>query len=98
MQQGGYQTAWIGKWHLGTMPVGFDYWKIPPGQGDYYNPDFIGPTNDTVRHEGYMTELITQFSLDWLDKRQKDKPFMLVIGEKATHRTWVPDLQDLGQI
>ena len=97
LQRGGYQTAWIGKWHLGTTPVGFDYWKIPPGQGDYYNPDFIGPTNDTVRHEGYMTELITQFSLDWLNKRQKDKPFMLVIGEKATHRTWVPDLPDLGR-
>lgn len=97
LQQGGYQTAWVGKWHLGSAPVGFDYWKVLPDQGSYYNPDFIGPGRDTVRHEGYVTELITKFSLDWLDKRQPDKPFMMVIGEKATHRSWLPDLPDLGR-
>ena len=96
MQQGGYQTAWIGKWHLGSKPVGFDYWNVLPDQGSYYNPDFMGE-KDTVRHEGYVTELITRFSLDWLNRRQKDKPFMLVIGEKATHRSWLPDLPDLGR-
>ena len=96
LQSNGYQTAWIGKWHLGSTPVGFDYWKIPPGQGHYYNPDFIGSAGDTTQHEGYITEIITKLSLDWLDTRPKAKPFVLVIGEKATHRTWVPDLQDLG--
>lgn len=97
LQKSGYQTAWIGKWHLGSTPVGFDYWKIPPGQGHYYNPDFIGSAGDTTQYEGYISEIITKLSLDWLTERPKDQPFMLVIGEKATHRTWVPDLQDLGR-
>ena len=97
LQQGGYQTAWIGKWHLENYPDGFDYWKILPGQGYYYNPDFISMDRDTARMEGYVTDLITNTSLQWLDKREKEKPFCLIVGEKATHRTWMPDLQDLGK-
>ncbi|MEX2234813.1 MAG: sulfatase [Cyclobacteriaceae bacterium] len=97
LQQGGYQTAWIGKWHLESYPQGFDYWKILPGQGFYYNPEFISMTGDTSSIDGYCTEVITDLTLDWLDKREKDKPFCLVVGEKATHRTWMPDLQDLGR-
>jgi arylsulfatase A-like enzyme len=95
LQQNGYQTAWIGKWHLGNMPQGFDYWNILPGQGNYYNPDFINPTG-TNRITGYVTNIITDLSLDWLNNRDTSKPFMMVIGEKATHREWLPDLQDLG--
>lgn len=97
LQQGGYQTAWIGKWHLEAYPQGFDYWNILPGQGFYYNPDFISMNGDTARMDGYCTDLITDLSLAWLDRRDKDKPFCLVVGEKATHRTWMPDLQDLGK-
>lgn len=96
LSQNDYQTAWIGKWHLHSLPKGFDYWKILPGQGSYYNPDFIGPKNDTVRYEGYVSDKITEFSIEWLNQRQKDKPFVLVMGEKATHRSWLPDLEDLG--
>ncbi|GLU51378.1 sulfatase family protein [Dyadobacter frigoris] len=96
LQQNGYQTAWIGKLHLETVPGGFDYVQIPPGQGDYYNPDFINSKGDTVHYEGYLTDLVTTFSLDWLSKRDQSKPFMMVVGEKATHRNWMPDLQDLG--
>lgn len=95
LQQHGYQTAWIGKWHLGNLPEGFDFWRILNNQGQYYNPDFIGP-QDTTRVEGYVTNLITQFSVDWLDHRDTSKPFFLVVGEKATHREWLPDIQDLG--
>ena len=97
LQQGGYQTAWIGKWHLENFPDGFDYWKILPGQGFYYNPNFISMDRDTARMEGYCTDLITDLSLKWLDSRDKQKPFCLIVGEKATHRTWMPDLQDLGK-
>ena len=97
LQQGGYQTAWIGKWHLENFPDGFDYWKILPGQGFYYNPDFISMDRDTARTEGYSTDLITDLSLQWLDNREKEKPFCLIVGEKATHRTWMPDIQDLGK-
>lgn len=97
LKQQQYATAWIGKWHLQTLPGNaFDYWKVLPDQGQYYNPAFIGMQNDTVRTEGYITDIITKFSLDWLNKRDTSKPFCLVIGEKATHRSWLPDLQDLG--
>ncbi len=96
LQQQHYQTAWIGKWHLQTLPDGFDFWKILPDQGQYYNPPFINMNNDTLASAGYVTNLITGFSEDWLDKRDTSKPFCLVIGEKATHREWLPDLPDLG--
>ncbi len=96
LQQEKYQTAWIGKWHLQSLPQGFDYWNILPDQGNYFQPDFINMQNDTVRHEGYVTNLISDFSIDWLNKRDTAAPFFLVVGEKATHRNWMPDIQDLG--
>lgn len=98
LQQNNYETAWIGKWHLQTLPGNaFNYWEILPDQGNYYNPDFINMQNDTVRLNGYVTEVISDFAFDWLNnKRDKNKPFFLVIGEKATHREWLPDLQGLG--
>jgi arylsulfatase A-like enzyme len=91
-----YQTAWIGKWHLQSLPEGFDYWNILPDQGSYYQPDFIQMNKDTVRHEGYVTNLLSDFSISWLNQRDTSSPFFLVIGEKATHRNWMPDIQDLG--
>jgi len=96
LQQNGYQTAWIGKWHLGSLPKGFDYYDVLPGQGNYYNPDFIKSGNDTVRHHGYVSNIITELTKNWLDGRDKEKPFFLVVGEKAAHRSWEPDIQDLG--
>lgn len=96
LQQSGYQTAWIGKMHLNSLPVGFDYWNILPGQGRYYNPDFISQPQDTTRYKGYVSDLITQFSTEWLEKRDDTKPFFLIVGHKATHREWSPALQDLG--
>ncbi|MFT3904632.1 MAG: sulfatase [Niabella sp.] len=96
LQQHGYQTAWIGKLHLGSLPVGFDYFNILPGQGQYVNPDFINNNGDTTRYTGYVTNLITDFLFDWLKERDQDKPFFAVVGEKATHREWLPDIQDLG--
>lgn len=95
LQQSGYQTAWIGKMHLGVLPRGFDYFNILPGQGKYYNPDFISPT-DTVQMGGYVTNIITDLSVSWLNSRDTSRPFMLIVGEKATHREWLPDLPDLG--
>ena len=89
LQQGGYQTAMIGKWHLGGIPTCFDYWTILPGQGDYYNPDFITPEG-TVRHEGYVTNVITDLSIDWLrNKRDTTKPFCMFVHHKAIHRNWM---------
>ncbi len=96
LQQNGYQTAWIGKLHLGSLPIGFDYFNILPGQGIYYNPDFINNHNDTIQYKGYVTNLISDFFFNWLEQRDTSKPFFAVVGEKATHREWLPDIQDLG--
>ena len=96
LQEGGYQTAWLGKWHLGNLPKGFDYYNILNGQGQYYNPDFISSAKDTTQIEGYVTNIITRLATQWIDKRDGSKPFFLVVGEKATHREWFPDLEDLG--
>lgn len=97
MQNAGFQTAWIGKWHLKTYPDGFDYWNIVPGQGQYYNPAFISMKGDTTRSNGYCTDIITDQAISWLEQRDQCKPFCIVVGQKAPHRTWMPDIQDLGK-
>ncbi|MCL3780425.1 DUF4976 domain-containing protein [Prolixibacteraceae bacterium JC049] len=94
LQQAGYQTALVGKWHLRSNPTGFDYWNILPGQGEYYNPHFI-EMGQKKRFEGYVTNLTTDFALDWLNGRDKTKPFCLLLHNKAPHRTWMPDTADL---
>ncbi|WP_447640756.1 MULTISPECIES: sulfatase family protein [Chitinophagaceae] len=93
----GYQTAWIGKWHLGSLPFGFDDWQVMPVQGHYFNPDFITPKGDTIVYKGYVTNIITQLTENYLNNRDTSKPFFLVVGEKATHREWLPDIPDLGR-
>jgi arylsulfatase A-like enzyme len=90
----GYQTALFGKWHLVTDPTGFDDWKILPGQGVYYNPPMID-NGGPVRYQGYTTDVITELSLDWLRKRDKSKPFLLMCHHKAPHREWLPALRHL---
>jgi arylsulfatase A-like enzyme len=95
LQQAGYQTAIIGKWHLATDPTGFDHWHILPGQGLYYNPPMIRD-GQQVRHEGYTTDLITDFSIEWLKTRDPSKPFLLMSQHKAPHREWAPALKYLG--
>lgn len=92
----GYQTAWIGKWHLGTAPQGFQFWQVLPGQGSYYNPDFLMMDGSQKRIEGYAANIIEDVAEDWLNKRDTTKPFCLVIGHKSTHRTWIPDTTDMG--
>ncbi len=90
LQKAGYQTAMIGKWHLKSEPKGFDYWKVLPGQGSYYNPDFITPEgNEQIM--GYVTDIITDVALNWLQNdRDPEKPFMLMYQHKAPHREWSP--------
>ncbi len=97
LKQSGFQTAWIGKWHLVSSPQGFDYWNIFPGQGLYYNPDMISMNGDITKHNGYGTDIVTNMTINWLDKRDESKPFFVVVGHKAPHRTWMPDTTDLGK-
>ena len=90
LHEAGYQTAMFGKLHFGNNPKGFDEFKILPGQGDYYNPDFITKEGKT-KVEGYVTDIITDFTLDWLqNRRDEEKPFMLMYLHKAPHREWLP--------
>ncbi len=90
LQQAGYQTAIVGKWHLRTEPTGFDFWKVLPGQGRYYSPVFR-TSEGRVTQPGYVTDVITDEALDWLDQgRDAAKPFMLMLQHKAPHREWLP--------
>jgi arylsulfatase A-like enzyme len=89
LQKAGYQTAMIGKWHLASDPTGFDYWNILPGQGVYYDPTFIEPSG-RKKYTGYCTDLIGDFSIDWLKRRDPKKPFFLMSHHKAPHRPWQP--------
>lgn len=90
LQQAGYQTAMFGKLHFGNNPKGFDQFKILPGQGAYYNPDFITKNEGEIQVEGYVTDIITDMTLDWLSKeRNPEQPFMLMYLHKAPHRSWL---------
>jgi arylsulfatase A-like enzyme len=96
MQEAGYQTALIGKWHLRSDPTGFDHWEVLIGQGPYYNPPMLTPTGRNV-HPGYTTDVVTDLSLEWLEnQRDKEKPFVLLKHHKAPHRTWMPGPDHLG--
>ena len=90
LQAAGYHTGIIGKWHLESDPTGFDKWSILPGQGDYFNPTFLEADGKRVI-KGYITDITTDLSIDFLKNRPKDKPFFLMCHHKAPHRNWQPD-------
>ncbi len=89
LQKAGYQTAIIGKWHLVTEPTGFDHWEVLPGQGQYYNPEFLTAAGQ-VKRFGYVTDIIADRTIEWLGRRDRSKPFLLMCHHKAPHRSWEP--------
>lgn len=95
LQAAGYQTAIVGKWHLKSEPTGFDFWQILPGQGAYYNPRMIR-NGESLEVTGHTTDITTDLALDWLRKRESEKPFLLMCQQKAPHRRWEPPLRLLG--
>ncbi len=96
LQKSGYSTAVVGKWHLSSNPVGFDYWEVLPGQGNYYNPVFLQMDGSKKKVNGYVTDITTEKAIEWLDSLDKTKPFMLMCQHKAPHRTFSPALRHLG--
>jgi len=90
LQQGGYYTGMIGKWHLGSDPVGFDRWEILPGQGVYRDPVFYTATGDKTYTGRYATDVITDLALEFVENRPRGKPFFLMMHHKAPHRPWEP--------
>ncbi|CAH8282415.1 arylsulfatase A-like enzyme [Mariniflexile fucanivorans] len=91
LQKSGYQTALVGKIHMDGLPQGFDYSNVLPGQGEYYSPEFIENGVKKII-PGYITTITTDIALNWLkNKREKDKPFLLLYHQKAPHRTWMPE-------
>ena len=90
LQQGGYHTGMIGKWHLGSDPVGFDRWEILPGQGAYRDPVFYTATGEKTYTGRYATDVITDLALEFIENRPRDKPFFLMMHHKAPHRPWEP--------
>ena len=98
LQRAGYQTAMFGKLHFGNNPKGFDEFKILPDQGVYYNPEFITKKQGKQTIAGYVTDLITDMTLNWLQKeRDPDKPFLMMYLHKAPHREWLPALRHLPE-
>ena len=92
----GYETAILGKWHLKSDPQGFDYWRILPGQGDYYNPMLLSAEGKT-QVRGYCTDIVTDLAIQWLNGREDpDKPFLLMCQHKAPHRCWMPPLRHIN--
>ncbi len=90
LREAGYETAMIGKWHLKSDPTGFDFWKVLLGQGPYYNPDLKDSTG-VRNYEGYTTTIVTDEALNWLNDRNQEKPFFLMVHHKAPHRNWMPE-------
>ncbi|MEO0453849.1 MAG: sulfatase, partial [Verrucomicrobiota bacterium] len=96
LRKAGYQTSVIGKWHLGSVPTGFDHWEVLPGQGLYYRPIFRTPQGN-VTENGYVTDVITDKAIDWLEhERNPDQPFLLMVQHKAPHREWSPPVNYLN--
>ncbi|MDA0989796.1 MAG: sulfatase [Verrucomicrobia bacterium] len=86
----GYQTALVGKWHLHSDPKDFDFWQVLPGQGSYYNPDYLTPEG-RIRVNGYVEDITTDTVLTWLrEGRDPAKPFLACCHFKAPHRPWMP--------
>lgn len=99
LHDAGYETAIVGKWHLMTEPKGFDYYHVLEDQGKYYNPMFCstGHYGEYKQEMGYATTLVTEHSIDFLEHRDKSKPFLLMVHHKAPHRNWFPDIKNIGK-
>src|SRR5690606_24985002 len=101
LQKAGYQTSFFGKWHMGggsdNPRPGFSHWESFKGQGVYYNPQLnINGKKVQYKDSTYITDLLTEHAIDWLDKRNKKKPFFLYLSHKAVHSPVKPAKRHKG--
>ncbi len=90
LRAAGYHTGFVGKWHLGSDPTGFDRWLVLPGQGNYWNPEFLAPGR-TLSVAGHVSGIIGDLGVEFMRTRPTDRPFFLILSHKAPHRSWEPD-------
>lgn len=95
LHDAGYQTSMIGKWHLNSDPQGFDFWSILVAQGEYYSPLFIENGEERIE-PGYVSDIITDKAIRWLEHRDPTRPFAMLYYHKAPHRNWMPATRHLG--
>jgi arylsulfatase A-like enzyme len=97
LQEAGYQTGLIGKWHMKCEPKGFDHYLVYKGQGEYYDPGFKSENSQGkyIHEEGYSTDLVTEHAVDFIQQRDTTKPFCLFVHHKAPHRNWLPAMEYL---
>ena len=100
LQKAGYKTAFLGKWHMGNADdapqPGFDYWLSFKGQGVYYSPTFNINGKQVAHKDGYTTDLLTDYAIEWMGKQDKDKPFFLYLSHKAVHADFQPAKRHAG--
>ncbi|WP_156305701.1 sulfatase family protein [Sphingobacterium endophyticum] len=97
LRKAGYRTSWIGKQHLGDTLEGFDYFDVLINQGHYFNPNFKNQKGEMKREKGYVSDIVTEKAIGWMESLDREKPFCMILGHKATHREWNPDPQDFGK-
>lgn len=101
LQQNGYQTSFFGKWHMGDEDdrprPGFNHWESFRGQGVYYNPKLnINGNQQEYKDSIYITDLLTEHAVDWMNNRDKNKPFFLYLSHKAVHSPLAPAKRHKG--
>jgi len=87
LQEAGYYTGVVGKLHVTDQPTGFNYWNIFPEQGTYFDPVMID-NGKIFQRSGYVTDIVTDIALQFLESRPKNRPFCLLLHHKAPHDTW----------